>query len=104
MSECIPLPHPLRWKNPKFQLGPVYITPAAIVALTFNRVGPVAVLAKHITGDWSDLTEADQAANEQAIANGRRILSAYRLADGTQLSIVTEADRSSTTIMCADEK
>ena len=103
MSECIALPHPLRWKNPKFQLGPVYITPAAIVALTFNYVGPVDVLGRHIAGDWGDLAEADQAANEQAISDGRRILSVYHLADGTHLSIVTEADRRSTTMMCADE-
>src|SRR5919205_1037003 len=103
MSECIALPHPLRWKNPKFQPGRVYITPAAIVALTFSRVGPVDLLVRHVRGDYGDLGQEAKDANEQAISDGRRILSAYNLADGTQLYIITEADRSSTTIMCADE-
>ena len=103
MSECIALPHPLRWKNPKFQLGAVYITPGAIVALLFSRIDPIDVLVRHVSGDYGDLGQEAMDANEQAISDGRRILSAYRLADGTQLSIMTEADRSSTTIMCTDE-
>jgi len=60
-------------------------------------------LKKHITGDWGEMTEEDKQTNDDAVKNGRlRIFSAYK----TKLKkiwIITEADRSATTILFPDE-
>ena len=56
-------------------------------------------LARHLNGDWGDLCEADKNANNRALRCGERLLSAYHAPDGTKFLILTEADRSCTTVM-----
>lgn len=58
--------------------------------------------SRHASGDWGDLDEEDKAVNEDALKNGGRIFSAYEK-DGVRLWIITEADRSVTTILFPDE-
>ena len=60
-------------------------------------------LARHVVGDWGDLDEDDRAENELSIREGFRLLSAYHLRDGTRIWIITEADRSSTTVLLPSE-
>jgi hypothetical protein len=60
------------------------------------------LLRRHVRGDWGDLDLADKAANETALKHGGRILSAYDT-QGGRLWIITEADRSVTTILLPEE-
>ena len=78
-------------------------TPAAAAA--FNRTGDSVVpfLHRHTHGDWGEVDPQDHATNDQATVLGGRVLSAYSLSDGTKIWIITEADRSVTTILLPEE-
>jgi hypothetical protein len=89
--------------QPKFDLGQVVATPAALKALVTNNQTPLEFLSRHVTGDWGELDEHDQRENEYALAHGLRLLSAYTLRDATRLWIITEADRSATTLLLPSE-
>jgi hypothetical protein len=58
---------------------------------------------RHAAGDWGDVDATDWQANNEALENGERLMSAYNLGDGTRLWILTEADRSATTVILASE-
>ena len=94
---------------PRFELGRTVATPGALDAITeLHGIGPGALklrelLGRHHCGDWGDLDAHDTRANEQALRDGARLLSAYKLTDGTRIWIITEADRSSTTVLLPDE-
>lgn len=90
-------------RMPKFELGQCVITPGAIVALEFNGISALELLHRHATGDWGDLDADDKQANEAALQTGSRILSAYKLAGGERVWIITEADRSASTILLPEE-
>ena len=90
-------------RRQKFDLGRVMATPAAIVAIEFAHTTTHELLQRHVTGDWRDLSAKNQALNDRAVENGERILSAYTLADGERLYIITEWDRSATTMLQASE-
>ena len=90
-------------KAAKFELGQCVITPGAIVALTFNHVSPQLLLYRHSHGDYGDLSEEDKRLNDEAIETGDRILSAYSLADGEKVWIISEGDRSASTILLPSE-
>jgi hypothetical protein len=88
----------------RFHLGELRQTPGATLALAENGVSPTELLARHARGDWGEVTDADRAANEAAIGNELRIWSVYRLpVTGEKIWVITEADRSATTIMLPDE-
>ncbi len=93
----------LAHKLPKFDLGQVVATPAAIVAIEFAHASAIELLQRHVTGDWGDLSAEDKALNDRAIEKGERIVSAYTLADEERLSIITEGDRSVTTMLLVSE-
>jgi len=59
-------------------------------------------LQRHLAGDWGDLCEEDRKENEFSLKNNLRLLSAYKKAD-TKIWIITEADRSATTILFPEE-
>lgn len=89
--------------KPKFQLGQVVATPGALQALEATGQTPLEFLERHISGDWGDLDQDDRRENELSVRRGFRILSAYHLQDGTKLWIITEADRSATTLLLPSE-
>lgn len=60
-------------------------------------------LRRHARGDWGDLDDEDRAANEAALKHGARLLSAYHTKAGTKFWIITEADRSATTVLLPEE-
>jgi hypothetical protein len=60
-------------------------------------------LHRHVVCDWGDLDEHDRAVNDRSVKKRLRLLSAYHLWDGTKIWIITEADRSSTTILLPSE-
>ena len=87
----------------RFALGRTVATPGAIAALLRAGETPLPYLARHVAGDWGDVDQDDRAENETALKDGLRILSAYRLADNTRIWVITEADRSVTTVLLPDE-
>lgn len=90
--------------GPRFQMGRPVITPAAQAALDAAGIEGVLLLARHIHGDWGDLGIDDLAANELALLTGKRLLSSYNLRDvRAKVWIITEADRSMTTILLSEE-
>lgn len=90
--------------GPRFPIGRPVITPAAQAALDAAAMNGVLLLARHIHGDWGDLSAEDLATNELALLTGMRLLSSYSLPDGrSKIWIITEADRSATTILLPDE-
>ena len=88
-----------RGKQPLFPLGQVVATPGALAALESAGQAPHEFLARHVTADWGSLPEEDVRENERALSMGSRLFSAYNLADGTRIWVITEWDRSVTTIL-----
>ena len=89
-----------RLLEPRFPLGSIFATPGAI-ALEVDLAG---YLRRHCCGDWGEeLCEEDCEANESALRNGARILSCYRTPAGDRLYIITEWNRSMTTVMLPSE-
>jgi hypothetical protein len=66
------------------------------------REHPLDLLARHASGDWGELCAFDRRQNEIALSDGYRILSSYNVATG-RIWIITEADRSITTILLPEE-
>jgi hypothetical protein len=87
----------------RFSLGRTVATPGALEAFTSAGETPFPYLARHAAGDWGELDQDDKAENELAVKDGLRILSAYRLPDDTRIWVITEADRSVTTILLPEE-
>jgi hypothetical protein len=86
-----------------FLLGNLYITPGAEDALQRTEESELSFLVRHLSGDWGDLCDADKEENELALTKGYRLLSAYHTTAGDKLWVITEADRSSTTILLPSE-
>lgn len=85
-----------------FPLGQVVATPGALGLLDKEAVNASVLLQRHQSGDWGVVPEEDAQENQLAIANGYRILSSYPV--GTdRIWIITEADRSSTTLLLPEE-
>lgn len=91
------------YTKPRFQLGATLVTPAAMAALEAAKVPEVLLLARHLHGDWGELSEEDRLQNELAVRLGLRILSSYLLPTGRKVWIITEADRSATKILLPDD-
>ena len=85
----------------KFQLGRRVITPGALLTLAPGSVQDA--LHRHAAGDWGELEPADTRTNERALVEDARLLSVYRDSNGTKFWIITEADRSATTILLPEE-
>ena len=87
----------------QFLLGQLVATPGALAALQDAGQNALEFLSRHQHGDWGDLSEEDKQENEFSILNDLRILSAYTLTTGVRIWIITEADRSVTTILLPEE-
>ncbi len=87
----------------RFALGQTYITPGAEEALMIAGQTGIEFLRRHMSNDWGELSDEDERENELSLKEGFRLLSAYRTAKGQKLWIITEADRSATTILLPDE-
>ena len=85
----------------KFPLGQTVITRSAADALHPEDVQ--TCLARHGTGDWGDLGDDDSRSNEIALDQGLRLFSAYNDRSGYRFWIITEADRSATTVLLPDD-
>jgi hypothetical protein len=83
-------------------LGRVVATPRALKLLTQARAHPFDLLARHATGDWGELCAFDRRQNEIALRDGYRVFSSYNVSAG-RVWVITEADRSITTILLPEE-
>ena len=97
----------------RFALGQIVATPGALELLQETGFSAAALVSRHVHGDWGDLCDEDRAENDFAVTRRLRILSCYRLVDAERLAatprdkrsslptlwIITEADRSVTTLL-----
>lgn len=103
-------------KKPKFSPGQTYLTPGAIDTLVRYKTDAFELLDRHVCGDWGIVCKEDAQANEEALRYGYRLLSAYELpatamgvsnSNDAQRSakiwLITEADRSVTTLLLPEE-
>ncbi len=86
-----------------FNPGQTVMTAGALDALARAEQHPGDFLSRHLRGDWGELCEEDKQSNQDALAEDLRLLSAYRTTAGTKLWIITEADRSVTTLLLPEE-
>ena len=86
-----------------FPLGRVVATPGALAALAAAAVAAASLLARHAVGDWGDVSKKDWKENEKSLNEGYLLISSYRLPSAVKVWIVTEADRSATTLLLPSE-
>lgn len=89
--------------NVKFPPGQIVATPGAIKLLDSNGMNGSTVLTRHLQGDWGDLCEEDAEMNNEALSLGNRVLSSYDLPEDKKVWVITESDRSVTTILLPSE-
>jgi hypothetical protein len=97
-NDLQPLP-----QRPRFLLGNRVATPGAIQAMKEAGQDALNLFHRHECGDWGDVCEEDARANDSAIDEGNRILSVYVLRTGVKVWLITESDRSVSTILLPDE-
>ena len=95
-------------EGPKFDLGQIVATPGFL-----NKVGETTeseknrviagILDKHPRGDWGDICDEDKKENDKSLKNGFRLMSVYKFADDTKFWVITEWDRSVTTLLLPEE-
>jgi hypothetical protein len=101
----------------RFALGQIVATPGALALLERKGFSAVALISRHVHGDWGDCCAEDSATNELSLAEGMRVMSVYRLMDAERLAatprdkraalptiwIITESNRSVTTLLLPEE-
>ena len=92
-----------RLPEPRFELGEVVATVGAVLALKEAGQDPRELLIRHLNGDWGEVGQEDAQENEFSVDKHLRILSVYTLSTGVKLWVLTEADRSATTLLLAEE-
>jgi hypothetical protein len=85
----------------RFPMGQTFITPGALEKLSSAAVMPA--LERHSHGDWGEVCKEDWEANDCALNEGTRLFSVYRNGHNVKFWIITEADRSATTILLPEE-
>jgi hypothetical protein len=84
-----------------FDSGNIYCTANAHKALTSDDIAKA--IARHMSGDWGEVCEDDRKENELSLREGFRLMSIYRAKDGTKFWVITEWDRSATTILLPED-
>lgn len=84
-----------------FRLGRIVATPNAHGKLSQTEI--LAALQRHQAGDWGDQTEEDRQANTHALSQGTRLLSVYHTEKGLRFWLITEADRTVTTVLLPED-
>ena len=87
--------------DPKFDLGQLVATPNAIDSIPNDEI--LAALSRHIRGEWGDLDPHDLKANENALKHGGRLFSEYFTKEKVKFWIITESDRSVTTVLLPED-
>jgi hypothetical protein len=90
-------------KAKSFPLGQFAITPGALEAIRDTGRFAIDYLARHARGDWGELDPEDWKTNDDALVDGERLMSAYSLSSGVVIWVISESDRSATTILLPEE-
>jgi len=85
----------------KFRIGRIMSTPTALARLTQDDI--LLGLQQHQAGEWGEVDEHDRLANEHALMEGTRLWSVYHSTTGVKFWIITEADRSATTVLLPED-
>jgi hypothetical protein len=85
----------------KFPFGRIVATPNALTQIPNEEI--LKALSRHLQGDWGTLDSEDWKANERALKQGGRLFSAYQSSQNEKFWIITEADRSVTTILLPED-
>jgi hypothetical protein len=88
---------------PLFPAGQIVATPGALALLEQANKSPLEFLSRHLRGDWGDLCPDDKTENELSFKHGFPLMSSYQVTDTEKLWIITEADRSVTTLLLPTE-
>ena len=91
-----------RRQTTRLPLGHVVATPGALDVARTHGLDVLSLLHRHRDGDWGAVSDHDARANDHAVEHGARVLSAYETAGG-RLWVITEADRSATTVLLPSE-
>ena len=87
----------------KFPPGRLLATPGVLDAVEAAEDDPLVHVSRHARGDWGTVGDLDKKLKDRALIEGTRLLSAYLLSDGTNVWIITEADRAATTVLLTEE-
>ncbi len=85
----------------KFHINQAVVTRAASEALTGSQI--YGALTLHQLGDWGDICEEDRKSNDNALLNNGRLMSVFKAGDGLVFWIITEWDRSLTTVLLPED-
>lgn len=85
-----------------FDPGQLLATPAALNHLVLHSASAIDLVRHHVAGDWGDVCASDRKLNDEAVSTASRIVSAYVIA-GLRFYVITEWDRSYTTVLLASE-
>lgn len=88
---------------PLFPAGQIVATPGALALLEESNKTAFEFLSRHLCGDWGDVCEDDKIENELSVKRGFRLMSSYVVSGEEKLWIITEADRSTTTLLLPSE-
>ena len=88
---------------PLFPAGQIVTTPGALALLEQANKSPLEYLSRHLRGDWGDLCPEDKTENELSLKQGFRLMSSYRINETETVWVITEADRSVTTLLLPSE-
>ena len=91
----------MKGSQAKFRLGHLVSTPNALSQLPNDEI--IKAIQRHQAGDWGEVDKHDHQENERALIEGTRLLSVYRTAAGVKFWIITEADRSVTTVLMPED-
>jgi hypothetical protein len=86
-----------------FDLGQLVATPGALAALEKSGQTLMEFLSRHVTGDWGEIPEEDRKENQFSLENGFRLMSSYRTTANEVVWVITERNRSHTTLLLPDE-
>ena len=86
-----------------FALGQLLATPGALELLESYQLTALPFVLRHVSGDWGDICTEDRQSNAEALQYGYRLMSVYVISKAERLWIITEADRSCTTLLLPEE-
>ena len=87
----------------KFSLGQLVVTSGVWDLVMAGRMNPATYLKRHGSGDWGDVCASDKALNDRALEGEDRLVSAYQVDQDLKIYVITEWDRSVTTVLLPSE-
>ena len=90
-------------RKPLFDLGQLVATPGALAALEKTGQSPMEFVSRHVTGDWGELSDEDRNENQLSLERGFRLLSSYRTNANEVVWVITEGNRTHTTLLLPEE-